>query len=513
MSRAKNTLFLINLVCVLLLVLPVRAEQSLVEPPGPSTGECAFEIDASPQSSGAPSDACMPPDDAGMASSQSLWPAPATTARQTLADAAEPPQSRADADRDGLSLPPIIVYLFWGDGCPHCEDEKRFLKELRREEPRLEVRDFEVWHNRDNAAVLIDLLRARDVRSAGIPVTLIGDRLLVGFSAQTADELRERVAVCARSDCGDPLAAPPLLSAPPTAAESSAPPAAAVQAVPAETPIRLPVLGELDPARASLPLLTLVLAGLDSFNPCAFFVLLTLLSLLVQGGSRPRMFLIGAVFVFFSGFIYFLFMAAWLNLFLLLGQVELITRLAGAVALLVAALNLKDFFWFGRGPSLSIPDQAKPKLFARMRGLLQTGSLPALLFGTSVLAIAANSYELLCTAGFPMVFTRVLTLHQLPPTAYYGYLVLYNLVYVVPLLLIVLAFVWTMGRHKLTAWQGRVLKLVSGAMMLGLGLLLLTRPALLGSAWASLTVLILALAGAVLIAILTRVLERKRGLP
>jgi hypothetical protein len=96
--------------------------------------------------------------------------------------------------------------------------------------------------------------------------------------------------------------------------------------------------------------------------------------------------------------------------------------------------------------------------------------------GTVVLAVAANSYELLCTAGFPMAFTRILTLSDLSTPAYYGYLVLYNVVYVVPLLLIVSWFVWTSGRHKLAEFEGRILKLVSGLMMLGLGGLLVFAP-------------------------------------
>jgi hypothetical protein len=160
----------------------------------------------------------------------------------------------------------------------------------------------------------------------------------------------------------------------------------------------------------------------------------------------------------------------------------------------VAGFNIKDFFRFHEGPSLSIPEQAKPRLFSRMRSLLQVGRLPAVFFGTVVLAVVANSYELLCTAGFPMVFTRVLTLELLPSWKYYGYIGLYNLCYILPLLVIVLAFAATLGARKLSEWQGRVLKLLSGLLMLTLGLILLLNPALLHSPAAS--------AGALLAAIL-----------
>lgn len=235
----------------------------------------------------------------------------------------------------------------------------------------------------------------------------------------------------------------------------------------------------IDPDKMSLPLFTLTIAALDAFNPCAFFVLLFLLSLMVNARSRYRMVLIGGVFVFFSGLIYFLFMAAWLELFLLIGTLAWVTLAAGLIALLIGSLNIKDYFFFKQGPSLSIKESVKPALFERMRNLLSTDNLPSMLVGTITLAVAANSYELLCTAGFPMVYTRVLTLQAGTQTTYYLYLLFYNLIYITPLLLIVLLFTVTMGRRKLSEQEGRTLKLLSGIMMVCLGLVLLLKPELL----------------------------------
>jgi hypothetical protein len=179
-------------------------------------------------------------------------------------------------------------------------------------------------------------------------------------------------------------------------------------------------------------------------------------------------------------------MAAWLNLFLLVGHLRAITTVAGTVALVLGIINAKDFFFFKEGVSLSIPEAARPKLFARMRALLKAESPATMLTGALVLAVAANSYELLCTAGFPMVFTRVLTLHSLPPGRYYLYLVLYNIVYIIPLAVIVGIFTATLGSRKMSEWQGRVLKLLSGMMMILLGGVLLIEPALLNNPlWAS----------------------------
>jgi hypothetical protein len=232
----------------------------------------------------------------------------------------------------------------------------------------------------------------------------------------------------------------------------------------------------VDPQHFSLPLLTVAIAGLDAFNPCAFFVLLFLLSLLAHQKNRKRMLVIGGIFVLFSGLIYFAFMAAWLNLFQVLGNLAWVTLAAGALAVFVGVVNVKDFFAFERGLTLSIPESRKPDIYRRARAILGADNLPAMVAATVFLAIAANFYELLCTAGFPMVYTRLLTLSELPPAGYYLYLALYNLIYVVPLGLIVLVFVRSMGARKLTEREGRLLKLLSGVMMLELGALLLVAP-------------------------------------
>jgi len=406
-----------------------------------------------------------------------------------------------------LATRKTIIYFFWGKGCPHCEEERQFLEGLKREQPSLEIKDYEVWFNKENAGLMALMLKASGVQSSGVPLTFVSTRMYSGFTTRSKALLETEIKKCRLVPCGDPLE---LLKNSGTA--GNALPFKAVSSLTtAQTggdsknnAITIPVIGDLDVSNSSLPVLTLLIAGMDSFNPCAFFVLLTLLGMLVHAQSRNKMLLIGGIFVFFSGFIYFLFMAAWLNLFLFMGHVAVITTIAGCVSVTIAAINIKDFFFFKQGVSLSIPDSAKPKLFERMRRLLRSDSLLSILLGATVLAIVANFYELLCTAGFPMVFTRILTLKNLSTSNYYLYLVLYNIVYVVPLFIIVLGFSLTLGKRKLSEWQGRVLKLVSGNMMLGLGSILLINPALLNSVLVSLTILLAALGISLLVAMLTK---------
>jgi len=352
------------------------------------------------------------------------------------------------------------------------------MESLPQQHPWIQIVSHEISENSDNRQTFLHMSQLIGTEPTSVPAFMWCGTQFIGYdSAQTTGtQLLQSLANCYRQGFGiDPPAQKPLPDLQPA------------------NYLQLPLIGSVDTRDISLPVLTLMLAGMDAFNPCAFFILMFLLSLLVNARSRRVMILVGGVFVVFSGLIYFLFMAAWLNIFQWFGEIRLITWLAGAIAVTMAFINIKDYFLYQQGVSLSLSDDQKQSIFQRSRKLLQQNSLAPLLTGTVILAVAANSYELLCTAGFPMVYTRILTLHDLPSSSYYIYLALYNLIYIVPLLLIVLLFVITLGKRKLREVEGRLLKLLSGLMMLGLGVILLITPELLNE----ILVAVLLVAGAV----------------
>ena len=119
--------------------------------------------------------------------------------------------------------------------------------------------------------------------------------------------------------------------------------------------------GQLDLSELSLPVITIILGAIDSINPCSFFVLLFLLSIIIYTRSRKRMLLIGSIFIFFSGFIYFIIMLLLLQAFKFTGEQLIITIIAGIIAIIFGILNVKDYFFFKKGPSASIPDEPKIK--------------------------------------------------------------------------------------------------------------------------------------------------------
>lgn len=363
----------------------------------------------------------------------------------------------------------VDLYFFWSQSCRHCQRARPDIERLAAALPWLRLHSLEVTRNRDNAMLYRRMAESLGQEAVSVPAFLFCGTMEVGYddAGEIGRQLQRQLQQCHDGlVAGRGLPAPPAVAAPQRLLNGAG-------------------LGGFDLQRLSLPLTTVIIAGLDAFNPCAFFVLLFLLSLLVHAGGRGRMLLVGGVFVAISGLVYFALMAAWLNVFLLAGHLSWVTVAAGAVAVLMALFNIKDFLLPGRGLSLSIAPDAKPRLYQRVRGLLRAENLGAMLAGTVVLAIAANSYELLCTAGFPMLYTRLLTMERLSGAVYYLYLAFYNLIYVLPLFVIVVLFTYFLGARKLQPREGRLLKLLSGMMMLGLGLLLLFAPEQLADARAA----------------------------
>jgi hypothetical protein len=143
------------------------------------------------------------------------------------------------------------------------------------------------------------------------------------------------------------------------------------------------------------------------------------------------------------------------------------------IAIVAGLINLKDFVAFGRGISLSIPEAAKPRIYRRMAGILRSPTYMTAIAGTIVLAMLVQVVEFMCTSGFPALFTRILTLRELDTATYYSYMLLYIAAYMLDDIIVLGTGVVLLSRHRLQEKEGRVLKLIAGVVMVGLGIYLL----------------------------------------
>src|SRR5690606_21956361 len=193
----------------------------------------------------------------------------------------------------------LVVYT--AEGCPHCAAAKAFLVRELQDRPRLHVRYREVTQDPDAADELARISREAGVWPPGVPTFVRGGAVMVGFSEDAVGQRRLITFI--------------------------------EQGTLAEGSVDTAWFGRLSAERLGLPLFTLALGLLDGFNPCAMWVLLFLLSLLVRLRDRRRMAVIAGTFVTVSGIIYYLVMAAWLNVFLAVGMTDGIRWTLVALAL------------------------------------------------------------------------------------------------------------------------------------------------------------------------------------
>jgi len=360
----------------------------------------------------------------------------------------------------------LQLEVFTRPGCSRCAAAKAWLPTLEQQHPAVEVVTLDIAGDPGSRQYLGDLVRRHGTAAASVPVFHVCNRLVVGFDrAETSGRRVEAVLEPWTRPCPEPIGVEDDAETPP--AES-------------ETAIELPLLGTVDARALGMPLFTLAIGLVDGFNPCAMWVLLLLLSILVNVPDRLRILAIAGTFVVVSGAAYFAFMAAWLHVFDWIGCLRPVQIALGMIAITIGIVHVKDFFPFEKGLSLSIPEAAKPGIYARMRRIVTAESLLGAILGAFMLAVLVNIVELLCTAGLPALYTHVLSLQGYSTPVRYGYLGLYIAAYMFDDALMVAGVVATLSRFKLQETGGRWLKLVSGVVILLLGGVMLFRPEWLG---------------------------------
>jgi len=344
--------------------------------------------------------------------------------------------------------PSRTLLVFWGVDCPRCEAARPVVRRLARAARGLRVEWIEAREDATGRRRFAEVVRANGIRAPGVPLFVLDGEVVVGFRpGVTEDELEALVRGEPRSRGGR---------------------------------VELPLVGAVDPGQIPLPAFTLLVGLVDGFNPCAMWVLVVLMGILLHAGSRGRVLLYGGTFVVMSGLVYFLFMSAWSLVFRFAGMSRALTIALGVVVVGMGLVNLKELVWWKHGPSLMIPEAAKPGLYRRMRAIAFAAKTPTALLGVAALAFVVNLVELGCTLGLPAVYTRILSLHtELSRGTRVLYLALYNVAYVVPLAVIVTVAGATLRRLTITERGAKLLKAVSGAVLLAFGLLLIFAPGLL----------------------------------
>lgn len=412
-----------------------------------------------------------------------------------------------------------VIYFFWGDGCPHCAAAKPFLEQLTQQYPGVEVRAYEVWKSEENRALFSKMAAAYGFEPQGVPTFFLGEQHWVGYAEQIGREIERAVQGCLASGCRNagagiiepaeaaaaPQPAPPAIAAAPAAladppASEAPDPRASNAAV-----LDLPLIGAVSLEHQSLLVSTALIAFVDGFNPCSVWVLTMLLAITLHTGSRRKVLVIGLVFVTVTAAIYALFIAGLFTVFTFIAITDWVRLLVALIALFFAGVNIKDYFWYKEGVSLTIADEAKPGLFQRMRRLVDASqSFGGLVAATVALAAGVSLVEFSCTAGFPMLWTNLLASQQVGALTFIALLVVYMLIYQLDELGIFLGSVVTLKASRLEEKHGRILKLIGGMLMLTLAVVMLIDPSLMNTLGNSLLIFGAAIGAALVVLVVHR---------
>ena len=240
----------------------------------------------------------------------------------------------------------------------------------------------------------------------------------------------------------------------------------------AETSVSLPIIGAIAVDQMSVLLSTILIATADGFNPCSIWVLLFLLGMILHTGSRKKILIIGLTFLLTTAIIYGLFIASIFTIMTILGHITWIVTTIAILALLFGLINVKDYFFFKKGISLTISDKYKPGFFKKVRELVKVESTFSLIILTVIMAAGIAIVELPCTAGLPAVWSGLIHNSE-AVNNFYMYLFVYLFMYLLIEILILSAVLITLRSFKMDEFKGRVLKLIGGVLIIALALVLL----------------------------------------
>jgi thiol-disulfide isomerase/thioredoxin len=430
---------------------------------------------------------------------------------------------------------PVYIYLFWGDGCPHCAAAKPFLESLPEKYSNVIYQSIEIYNDQDNLQFFSNMAEKYDIEQLGVPTIFVGPHFVQGYSEELDQQIIDVIIQCSQNGCIDaaegvdrtiastinrltnqpstPTVIIQAATPTPAIAEETQIPTTQTESLLQSQSIDIPFFGKVDLAPKSAAFSTVLIAFVDGFNPCSLWVLSMLIALTLHTGSRKKVFTIGIIFLSVTAIIYALFIAGLFSILKIANYLGWIQAVVAIVALFFALVNIKDYFWYKEGLSFTIAEDKKSGIFKKMRSVVDaSGSFWGLVGATIVLAAGVSLVEFSCTAGFPMVWVNLLNAQNISGPIFVLLLLLYMLIYQLDELVIFFSAVVTLKASRLEEKQGRFLKLVGGMLMLTLSIVMLVNPSLMNNLSSSLAIFGLSILATLLVLIIHRLVLPKFGI-
>ena len=364
----------------------------------------------------------------------------------------------------------VNLYLFYGDGCPHCAREEDYLNELKEDYPFVNLIKYETWYNEENANLLSRVKNNLNINNSYVPFTVIGNLGLTGFNDNTKMQIESQIKYCYKNDCPDIVSE--------TCSGEDVIDEKEENCEDETTQFKVPVLGNIDAKKVSLPIVAIIMGFVDGFNPCAMWILIFLISFLITKKDYKKMLILGSTFLITSALIYLFFMMSWLTIVIEINKIVILRNIIAVIACIAGIYNLIKFNEERKkNVGCSVTDNKKRSvIIERIKRYVLENNLAISMIGIMLLAISVNFIELACSAGLPLVFTQILSINNLSNIEYFMYVLIYVFFFLIDDLIIFLIAVKT---SKVTGISNKYTKyshLIGGLIMLIIGILLLVKP-------------------------------------
>ncbi len=392
---------------------------------------------------------------------------------------------------------PVNLYLFHGDGCPHCAKERAFLQIIKNVyEEKVNISKFEVYYNLENTELFNKVTEDLDIDVAGVPLLVIGDEAIIGYDSDltTGKEIRERIDHCLINSCKDDLNDYLINNKySPDNIEVLGVSERQVEGDDSadgdknrennkdddnDRSINIPIIGTIDLSSISLPLATFFIALMDGFNPCAMWILIFLITMLINMKDKKRLYTLGSIFIITSGIVYFVFLAAWFNFFKLIGYAYWIKVVIGIVAITTGFLHIRNAIR-SQGECHVVDENKRRSIIDRIKNITKEKSYLFAIIGIITLALSVNLIEVVCSAGLPSVYTNLLASSSLNTFTYYSYLLFYTVIFMLDDLIVFFIAVKTFEVTGIAEKYTKLSSIFGGVIIFIIGILLIFKPELL----------------------------------
>lgn len=375
----------------------------------------------------------------------------------------------------------VNLHLFYSATCPHCAKEKEYLKEIEKKYKNVKINKYEVSNIKNsNLFLLVD--KSLNDDNKYVPYTIIGTNSLVGFNEFTKEKIVEYIEECSKYTCYDLVSEVKnqnkVLQNEVLIAKEKLKKEQNNKTEEKSSTMTLPLLGKVDVKKVSLPLIAVSIGLVDGFNPCAMWVLIFLISMLIGMKTRKRMWIIGFTFLLTSALVYMLFMLSWLQVTLKLSQIRIVQVIIALVALVGAVINFISYNKERKKDAgCQVVNKEKRKsIIERIKKFTTEKSLIPALIGAITLAISVNFVELACSAGLPLLFTQILALNNLSTPLYILYIAIYMLAYLLDDIIVFVIAMITLKITGITNKYNKYSHLIGGLIMLIVGILMIIKP-------------------------------------